>query len=149
MNCRSDPDSETKSTAPLPAILLMGPTASGKSALALAMAGAGPTLTAARLVNIAAGGLTVGLTYAVARRIATGRAALTAALVVALYPTLLIYTSLVATESLVIVPVLALNPARSGAKSATVWPFIGWIEQCFAEAANPSRTPSCLNAGMP
>lgn len=77
------------------------------SALALAMAGAGPTLTAARLVNIVAGGLTVGLTYAVARRIATGRAALTAALVVALYPTLLIYTSLVATESLVIVPVLA------------------------------------------
>ena len=35
---RCDPDSVTKSAARLPAILLMGPTASGKSALALALA---------------------------------------------------------------------------------------------------------------
>ena len=83
------------------------------SALALALAGTGPTMIAARLVNIAAGALTVALTYAVARRVASGRAALTAALVVALYPTFLLYTSLVATESLVTVPVLAAILATS------------------------------------
>lgn len=77
------------------------------ASLALAMLGTGPSLLAVRLVNVVAGALTVALTYAVARRAASRRAAAVAAAVVALYPTFLVYTGLVATESLVNVPLMA------------------------------------------
>lgn len=80
--------------------------------LPLALAGVftvagGPALEAARWLNIAAGAVTAVLTYATARRSVTAGVARVAALVVALYPTFLVYTSLVATESLVTVPLVA------------------------------------------
>ncbi len=64
------------------------------------------TLEIARLLNAAAGTVTALFTYWLARRTAGVGASLLAALVVALYPSFLIYTTYVATESLVTVPLL-------------------------------------------
>lgn len=74
-------------------------------ALAFGPAG-GPSLAAARALNVAAGVATTLLTYALARRAGGRRTALAAALAVALYPSLLLYTTFVATENLVTVPLL-------------------------------------------
>ena len=75
-------------------------------ALAFAIA-SGPSLTAARIFNVAAGVAASLLTYWFARRTAGVRASAAAALVVAFYPTFLIYTTLIPTEILVPVPLVA------------------------------------------
>jgi 4-amino-4-deoxy-L-arabinose transferase-like glycosyltransferase len=67
----------------------------------------GPSLSAARWLNVVAGTLAVLLTYWLARRHSGSRPALVAALVVALYPSFVIYTAFVATETIVTVPLLA------------------------------------------
>lgn len=83
-------------------------------ALALAFAiGSGPSLFTIRVFNALAGAATALLTYWFARRAASHRAALVAALVVALYPTFLLYTTLVATEAVVTVPTLGALIAAS------------------------------------
>ncbi len=64
------------------------------------------TVEIARLFNAASGTLTALLTYWLARRTSGIRASLLAALVVAFYPSFMIYTTYVATESLVTVPLL-------------------------------------------
>lgn len=74
-------------------------------AMLFAMAG-GVTVDVARAGNVAAGGLATALTYWLARRGGSPRQATIAAAIVACYPTLLLYTSLVATEAVVAVPVL-------------------------------------------
>ncbi len=77
------------------------------AALALAFAlGSGPSLTTVRLFNVVAGAATAVLTYWLARRTAGPRASFAAGLVVALYPSLLIYSTLIATEMLIPVPLL-------------------------------------------
>lgn len=70
------------------------------------MAG-GASVDVARAGNAVAGAVTTALTYWLARRRAgTRRHAVIAAAIVAVYPTLLLYTSLVATEAVVAVPLL-------------------------------------------
>ena len=76
-------------------------------ALVLSVFGAGPSLDAARLFNAAAGAATAMLTYWLARRTAGRGASVVAALVVALYPSFVIYTTFTATESVVTVPLIA------------------------------------------
>jgi 4-amino-4-deoxy-L-arabinose transferase-like glycosyltransferase len=77
------------------------------AALALAfIVGSGPSLFTARLFNVFAGAATAVLTYWLARLTTGRRAACAAALAVALYPSLLIYTTLIATEVLIPVPLL-------------------------------------------
>lgn len=68
--------------------------------------GGGVAVDLARLGNVAAGAVTTALTYWLARRGGLRRHAVVAATIVALYPTLLLYTSLVATEAVVAVPLL-------------------------------------------
>jgi 4-amino-4-deoxy-L-arabinose transferase-like glycosyltransferase len=81
----------------------------------------GPSMAAARLMNIVAGALTTGLTYLLARRVVDRRAAAGAALAVAVYPSSLLYTCLVTTETLVTVPLLgALLAASYGTPRAAV-----------------------------
>lgn len=81
-------------------------------AAAFALAG-GPSMAAARILNVVAGTVTTGLTYVLARRVVERRAAAGAALAVAVYPSLLIYTCLVTTETLVVVPLVAALLAAS------------------------------------
>jgi 4-amino-4-deoxy-L-arabinose transferase-like glycosyltransferase len=89
-------------------------------AAVFAVAG-GPSMAAARVMNIVAGAITAGLTYLLARRAVDRRAAAGAALAVALYPSLLVYTCLVTTETLVMVPlVAALLAASYGTPRAAV-----------------------------
>ena len=76
-------------------------------ALSAAFIAAGhASLEAARGLNVLAGMLATGLTYGLARRSAPSGWAAGAAAVVAMYPSLIVYSNLVATESLVIVPIL-------------------------------------------
>lgn len=82
--------------------------------LALAfLATDGPSLDAARLLNVVAGSLATALTYWLARRDSTLVGATLAATIVAIYPTLVLYTGLVATEAVVAVPVLGALIAAS------------------------------------
>lgn len=74
-------------------------------AAAFAVTG-GPSVEAARWVNVLAGTATAALTYALARRTAAPRAAGAAGLAVALYPALLTYVPLIATETLVTTPLM-------------------------------------------
>ncbi len=67
------------------------------------------SLEAARGLNVLAGMLAAALTYGLARRSAPSGWAAGAAAVVAVYPSLIVYSNLVATESLAIVP----NPRRT------------------------------------
>jgi 4-amino-4-deoxy-L-arabinose transferase-like glycosyltransferase len=77
------------------------------AALALTFAaGGGPSIAAVRAFNAVAGALAAMLTYWLARRTASRRASLAAALVVAVYPSFLIYTTFIATEAVVTVPLL-------------------------------------------
>jgi 4-amino-4-deoxy-L-arabinose transferase-like glycosyltransferase len=77
------------------------------AALALVFVlGAGPSLTAVRLFNAVAGAAAAVLTYWFARRTASRRASFAAALAIALYPSLLIYTTFIATEAIVAAPLL-------------------------------------------
>jgi 4-amino-4-deoxy-L-arabinose transferase-like glycosyltransferase len=78
------------------------------AALALAFAfSAGPSLLAVRVFNAVAGTAAAVLTYWLARRTASRRASLAAALAVALYPSFLIYTTFIASEVVVTVPLVA------------------------------------------
>lgn len=65
-----------------------------------------PSLQTARLANVVAGVGAVGLTYEFARRAGDRQRALIAAAIVAVYPTLLLYSAMVATEAVVAVPML-------------------------------------------
>jgi 4-amino-4-deoxy-L-arabinose transferase-like glycosyltransferase len=76
-------------------------------ALVLSVFRSGASLEAARLFNAAAGAAAAMLTYWLARRTAGRRASVVAALAVALYPSLVIYTTFTATEAVVTVPLLA------------------------------------------
>ena len=77
------------------------------AALAAVFAAAGgPSLEAARWFHAAAGAFTAVLTYWLARRSAGTMAATAAALIVVFYPSLVLYTSLIATEAVVTVPLL-------------------------------------------
>ncbi len=67
---------------------------------------AGPSLLTVRVFNAVAGSAAAVLTYWLARRTATRRASLAAALAVALYPSFLIYTTFIATEVVVTVPLV-------------------------------------------
>jgi 4-amino-4-deoxy-L-arabinose transferase-like glycosyltransferase len=90
-------------------------------ALVLRLFQVGPSLEAARLFNALAGAAAAMLTYWLARRTANTRAALFAALAVALYPSLVIYTTFTATEAVVTVPLLgALIAATYGSYRAAV-----------------------------
>jgi hypothetical protein len=78
------------------------------------------TLDAARAVNALCGAATAALTFGLARRTAGTGASLAAGLAVALYPSLLVYASIVSTESAVTVPLVgallaATFPTRAGA----------------------------------
>lgn len=77
----------------------------------------GPSLAAARLLNVAAGVATTVLTYWLARRTASLRVSLAPALVVAVYPSFLIYTTFVVTEGVVAVPLLGALIAATYATS--------------------------------
>jgi 4-amino-4-deoxy-L-arabinose transferase-like glycosyltransferase len=66
----------------------------------------GPSIEAARVFNAIAGTVATLLTYWLARRSAGSKAAAAAALAVAIYPSFLIYTTFIATEAVVTVPIL-------------------------------------------
>jgi len=72
-----------------------------------------PSLAWARGLNVVAGAATTALTYLLARRAASPRASFVAALAVALYPTLLVYTPLVTTETVVMAPLMGALLAAS------------------------------------
>lgn len=75
----------------------------------------GVSVDVARAGNVVAGAVTTALTYGLARRAGSSAArAMAAAAIVALYPTLLLYTSLVATEAVVAVPLLGALVAATG-----------------------------------
>lgn len=82
--------------------------------LAVSFAGVGePSLAAARSLNVLAGTITALLTYWLARRNGSRLWSTLAAVVVAAYPSLVVYTDLVATESVVTVPILGALVAAS------------------------------------
>lgn len=74
-------------------------------AAAFALSG-GPSMDAARAVNVVSGTITAVLTYLLARRGTAPTPALAAGLGVALYPSFVAYTVLVATETLVTAPMM-------------------------------------------
>lgn len=67
----------------------------------------GPSLFAARVLNAFGGTAAAVLTFFLARRSIHLRAAILAGLIVALYPSFVVYTAFIATETLVTVPLLA------------------------------------------
>ncbi len=78
------------------------------AALAAAFSlGSGPSLHAVRMFNAFAGAAVALLTYWLARRTAGVRAAFAAGLAIALYPSFVIYTTFVATEAVVGLPLVA------------------------------------------
>jgi 4-amino-4-deoxy-L-arabinose transferase-like glycosyltransferase len=76
-------------------------------ALVLTICQTGPSLEAARFFNMVAGVIAAVLTYWLARRTTGPGWSLAAALIVALYPSFIIYTTFTATEAVVTVPLLA------------------------------------------
>jgi hypothetical protein len=69
--------------------------------------GSGPSLYAARMLNVFSGVAMALLTYWLTRRTASPRSSLVAALAVALYPSFLMHTAVVATEAFFMPPLLA------------------------------------------
>lgn len=105
------------------------------AALAAAFALAGePSVAAARWLTIVAGTVSAVLTFVVARRIGERRPAWGAAAIVALYPSLLLHTALLTTETLVTVPMLAALLALTTGSPAA-WLAAG----AFAGAATLAR----------